>query len=930
MKKIITLFALIMFCLQYSSKAQTDSSIFQKSEFIIEHLNKNNIPSGILYDMVVPFAQLNLHNGQNDSAVCSPLQFQQAYFEFYQSTFNKLGFVTPDSIVENIINNYNRTTHPLGLLFMQYATIKQDAITNGLLTLNNGQLFNVQGAASPYEIKESFVASPLTNAEHMNIGIHTFFLDKAFILGNNFKSIRKIKLTLLNGNIVQERNLAGLAINQFHTVTPFEFEFDTTGLYIFNIEVEFMDSTLVHTKAAFDVVEGSLFGTNNENKRNSTLCDTCITMGGINGGDTLIVTGNYYDMSDYGASSTPVSGIAYIFYATNNNGINYTQHRIKKPIIFLDGFDPSNSRDAPRIYSRYINMKFYINGSDVYLADYLRSLGYDLIILDFDDGGTYMEKNAMVVNQLLQKLYADHHTWLQKDFVVIGPSMGALIGQFALAYMESNNILHHTRTFISFDGPHQGANLAFGMQTLVEYALQSGTLNLLTGFKLSKIKNGMYNGNAAKQMIVHHVSSGSTLPVANSKRNIFLNKLSSVGNYAQGVRNVAIINGNKSASTNPNVTYYFKLMWLKHHLNIPMQIIPNPIHWWWPPIITPPVSQNIDWKVYGTSNAGTEEVAKLFTFWPLGNLVGGIPFGMTTKYSSCLPTSFSYDECQGSNFGVKFSDESDSLEKYLGWLPFNQIELTNLTKFTFIPTVSGADYIQADPLNISADLTNVTLTKCAGTTPFDKVYANNYRTDHVEVDDNIANAFLNEILDINAGLKITGNFNIYTLGNSIFGGLPRNFTASGGEGTYTWAYTGNWSTSQSGVNNNTFSINQVFDYNGGTIQVNDGCNTVSQQIKFVSLDNPVYNGGSTTLGKVTLFPNPAGNTISIDVDSDIFDPIMPSQILILDMNGNTQMQNTYANARELHNISVSNLSTGTYFLIIQQGDFVQSVKFSKM
>ena len=68
----------------------------------------------------------------------------------------------------------------------------------------------------------------------------------------------------------------------------------------------------------------------------------------------------------------------------------------------------------------------------------------------------------------------------------------------------------------------------------------------------------------------------------------------------------------------------------------------------------------------------------------------------------------------------------------------------------------------------------------------------------------------------------------------------------------------------------------------------------------------------------------------IDKKVLIFDPAMPSQILILDMNGNTQLQNTYANARELHNISVSNLSTGTYFLIIQQGDFVQSAKCSSI
>ncbi len=933
MKKTITLIAFMVLGLLHNATSQSnsDSSVIQKSEFIIEHLNKNNIPTGILYDMVVPFAQLFLHNGQNDSAICSPLQFQQAYFEFYQSAFNKQLYVAPDSIIENIINNYARATHPLGLLFMQYAAIKQNAITDSLLRITDGQLYEVPGAASPYDIKESFVASPLTNGEHVDIGTHSFTLDEAFILGNNYKPIKSVTLTLLNSNAPpQTRNVSSLTLSQFHTVSPFELDFDTTGLYTLNIEVEFMDSAVLHTKAAFNVVEGSMYGTNHENKRNAELCDTCIVMGGIHGGDTLSITGSPYNMSAYGASSTPVGGIAYIFYATNNNGINYTQHRIKKPIIFLDGFDPSNDRDAPRIYTRYINKDIVLNNNPVKLADYLRSLGYDLIILDFDDGGTYIEKNAMVVNQLLQTLYNEHKNWLQKDFVVIGPSMGALIGQFALAYMEANNIAHHTRTFISFDGPHQGANVAFGVQQLVEYALQSGTLNLLTGFKLSAIKTSMYNNDAAKQMIVHHVSTGAPFPLANYKRNIFLNNLSAAGTYAQGIRNVAIINGNKSAATNPYVTYFFELLRLKHHLHIPIQIIPNPFHWWWPPVITPPTNQDLDWKVYGTSDYDTEEVAKLFTFWPLGNLVGGIPFGMTKYYSTALPNSYSYDRCQGSNFGVDFTGEQNMLKKYLGWLPLNKIELDNLNKFTFIPTVSGVDYIQTNPLNISADLTDITLSKCAGTTPFDKVYANNYRTDHVAVDNPIAEAFINEILDINAGLKISGNFNFQVIGNSVFGGLPRNFTASGGQGNYTWSFTGSWLTSQSGAGNNTFSINQISNFNDGTIQVSDGCNTVSQQIKFHILDPLEPGTSSTPSQKITLYPNPASNTVSVDIHSELFDHTLPSQVSILDMNGSMQMQKTCTDARELRNIDISNLTPAYYYLVVHQGEFLQAVKFSKI
>ena len=117
MKKTITLIAFMVLGLLYNATSQSssDSSVIQKSEFIIEHLNKNNIPTGILYDMVVPFAQLFLHNGQNDSAICSPLQFQQAYFEFYQSAFNKQSLTTPESIINLIQDEYPNNLYTLPL-----------------------------------------------------------------------------------------------------------------------------------------------------------------------------------------------------------------------------------------------------------------------------------------------------------------------------------------------------------------------------------------------------------------------------------------------------------------------------------------------------------------------------------------------------------------------------------------------------------------------------------------------------------------------------------------------------------------------------------------------------------------------------------------------------------------------------------------------
>ena len=61
--------------------------------------------------------------------------------------------------------------------------------------------------------------------------------------------------------------------------------------------------------------------------------------------------------------------------------------------------------------------------------------------------------------------------------VVIGPSMGGLITRYALAYMEQQlantgdnaKWNHETRLWVSFDAPHQGANIPFGVQKGIQY-----------------------------------------------------------------------------------------------------------------------------------------------------------------------------------------------------------------------------------------------------------------------------------------------------------------------------------------------------------------------------------------------------------------------------------------------------------------------------
>jgi PGAP1-like protein len=444
--------------------------------------------------------------------------------------------------------------------------------------------------------------------------------------------------------------------------------------------------------------------------------------------DQIQITADIYpQLADYGVTPNQATGTAYIFYAN----ANCASHQLTKPIIFLDGYDPDNGRDVRRIYTKYINKSFTIPPNlSVKLADHLRSLGYDIIILDFGDGGDFMENNAMVVSKTIETLYAQHATTMQKDFVVIGPSMGALIGQFALSYMEHNNIPHHTRLFISFDGPHQGANVSIGAQAMAAYALQGNFLNSISGNALSEMKHNMYDNSAAKQMLLHHQAMHAASPQPHPFRSHFLGHLSNEGTYPVLARKIAIINGNSDGALNPHLVADQQMAQFTH----------TSVGLGWFPF----VYRRLNWRVFTTDNSifGSHS-GIFFSYWPLASLLAGIPMG-TTKISSFSYFNRSLDIAPGSYFGVKIVDEDNGFVKLYNKLPFNTIDLNGLTKFTFIPSSSSADL--KNQINVEyATLSGLLLTNCANHTPFDAVYANSYATNHVDVYANIAGWFLTEI-----------------------------------------------------------------------------------------------------------------------------------------------------------------------------------------
>jgi pimeloyl-ACP methyl ester carboxylesterase len=246
----------------------------------------------------------------------------------------------------------------------------------------------------------------------------------------------------------------------------------------------------------------------------------------------------------------------YEIFLDNTNGV------LDKPIILLDGFDPNDGRDIPSIY----NLLNYGTGQN--LADDLRNLGYDVIILNFPNyirpatseiisgGGDYIQRNAMLLVELLSQINAQK-VGTEKN-VVIGPSMGGLIARYGLRYMELNALEHDTRLYISFDAPHLGANIPIGFQHLFNYMaagpLEDATVQILV--------NAMLKSNASREMLIDqfegHLEAGSdfefdpsiVLPTGKPGfRDAFQTELNTMG-FPQQCRNIAIANGAGNGSMN--------------------------------------------------------------------------------------------------------------------------------------------------------------------------------------------------------------------------------------------------------------------------------------------------------------------------------------------------------------------------------------------
>lgn len=417
--------------------------------------------------------------------------FKDSYLRFSQN--NNLGINFKNHNKENVYEELQQKINeekiiPISVIDLNYNSISKTAFKKGLLNESNGVVYENSYRLratdeKPYTVKSVYVAKSSKKDLYYGNNVN-------FVFDNSFYYTNKD-----NSSCYYEVNFDdGYGFRKVVLGDKLNISYSSTGKKQITLrKVNFDNGDEKTTK--FQVNVRAL---NTPNPTRTLNLSTYIPRNYPHGGVT-------------------VTGKAYV----------YGNYPIKNPIIVCEGFDPENKRNWSALYEK-MNKQNYL--------EYLKSNGYDIVVLNFGDGGTYIERNAYLLKNLIEKVNAIKTT--DNKLTVIGASMGGLVSRYALAYMEKNNINHDTKLYISFDAPHRGANVPLGAQYWLKFF---SYLSETAKHKYNKILGSI----AAQQMLVYH-----TLDNSKYYRQKFSKNLKNIG-YPSKLRKVAIANGSGNGIGQP-------------------------------------------------------------------------------------------------------------------------------------------------------------------------------------------------------------------------------------------------------------------------------------------------------------------------------------------------------------------------------------------
>lgn len=524
---------LLLFCFYSLSLFAQDKSY---------DLLKDKTETKILYDRVFGISNA----GELRKSGITTNYFLQVYHEMQRADFLQR-MPKLEKIREAANLGFAQNQVPLSILITDFEKIKASSSENGDVFLNGNQQFELKPAAQNVFEKHAvnLMAPLLSKSKNREV---SFILKSELIFNTTDRNIQSLSIQAND-----EGTWKTISINN-----PFKIKFGTNGSHSLTCKIKFTNGETITQSFLIDIEsENRAVARTNQNSYQPNAV-TSITA-------TIPYQG-------YGEAAPYLGQGEYEIFPDTVDGI------LDKPVFLIDGFDPG---DARNIATMYAGLNY---GTGQNLADFLRTQGFDIILVNFptytrpstttvvDGGVDFIQRNAFVLVEIINQINAQKVGPQQN--VVIGPSMGGLIARYALRYMEMNSLNHDTRLYISFDSPHQGANVPIGFQHLFNYMAYGPLGNA----SVQPVVDGLIKSSAARQMLIDHMeghlqsgsafefntASASLVPTgAPNFRTAFQNELNTMG-FPTTVRNVAIANGASNGTM--NYTPDFEVM--NHTFNV--------------------------------------------------------------------------------------------------------------------------------------------------------------------------------------------------------------------------------------------------------------------------------------------------------------------------------------------------------------------------
>jgi hypothetical protein len=481
---------------------------------LFSHIEKTAFKTNFNHSKVIDASDLSSFSGDlKIDTTINELLFKQIYAEIYASQIVS-GFMPSLIELEMLMNDYviKYRTIPLIVIDISYEELKVNSYEKGLITLRDTIVY-ASGNTSPIEKKYLFISFPFwSSCKECQL-----IYDDQFAFTNEDKSTLSKNITLNVGK-------------RYYKSSEFS-------------QITYSDLSLVNV---FNVNKKSSFQIKHEN-------NVYVKQGAEFPDPNLVVT-----LNDYGANKKDELGLW--------QGCQFNDNKIRKPILIIEGFDPFNARkfkieDDDIAKCKYEN-HLYWTANNKGLADELREQGYDVLILNFANGSGELFNNSMVAIQAIN--YINQNKVTNNELIIIGPSMGGLIARTALAYMEHNNMEHYTKLYLSFDAPHQGANVCLGVQHSIRMLANSIwalpiPLNILAGQYVQDFKDKLLDAPATKQMLYyHHSQTGGLTAYNHPDFDLFQAGLTSLNaphnGYPVKCKKIAIANGSSTGSKQSGVS----------------------------------------------------------------------------------------------------------------------------------------------------------------------------------------------------------------------------------------------------------------------------------------------------------------------------------------------------------------------------------------